>query len=179
MTDLERLVAIEAIKALMARRIRALDSQDWETYAACHAPDHISHGAHFSPGAGRDAMMTAVRASLEGIQTFHHVHSPEISVLSPVEAKGSWYLEDRLYWTQGHDEHWIHGWAYYDDTYGKRDGEWLFTSRRLSYMRTEHSPGSRRVEQFQAQGGRWRRVDRPAGRSPDGGAVIFVSSPER
>ena len=39
MTDAERLLAVEEIKALMARRIRAMDTKDWALYDTCHAPD--------------------------------------------------------------------------------------------------------------------------------------------
>lgn len=36
------------------------------------------------------------------------------------------------------------GWGHYHDTYGKRDGQWLFTSRRLTRLRVEWSPGAMR-----------------------------------
>ena len=39
MTDAERLLAIEEIKRLFARRIRAMDTKDWALYDTCHAPD--------------------------------------------------------------------------------------------------------------------------------------------
>lgn len=145
MDPLERLIAIEAIKNLMARRVRALDTCDWETYRACHAPDHISYGIVGYPATGVDQMMDSLLKSLEGVRTIHQVHSPEIELLSPTEARGNWALEDWLYWMQGDEEHWLHGWGHYDDTYSQRDGEWLFTSRRLSRLRVEHSPGSKRA----------------------------------
>ncbi|MBV9842372.1 MAG: nuclear transport factor 2 family protein [Sphingomonadaceae bacterium] len=144
MTDLEKLVAINEIHCLMARRVRALDAHDWETYEACHAEDHVSAGPQWNPGGGRKAMMDALKKNMDGIRHIHFVHSPMIEILSPTEARGFWTLEDYLYWKQGDEDHWFHGWGHYDDTYGVRDGQWLFTSRRLSYMRKEHSPGSRR-----------------------------------
>ena len=137
MSDLDRLVAAEAIRNLMARRVRALDSKDWDAYRDCHAPDHVSTIL----AVGRDAMMAALLRSLDGIDTIHHVHSPEIVILSPTEARGWWQLEDWLFWKQGDEEHWLHGWGYYHDTYALRDGTWLFTSRRLERLRLEHSPG--------------------------------------
>lgn len=145
MDPLQRLIALEDIKALMARRVRALDARDWDAYRACHADDHVSYGITGGPSAGLDRMMDDLLKALDGIRTIHQVHSPDISLLSPTEAKGNWALEDWLFWMQGDDEHWLHGWGYYDDTYGLRDGQWLFTSRRLSRLRLEHSPGSRRA----------------------------------
>jgi len=144
MTDLERLIAIEDIKQLMARRCRALDAKDWTTYAACHAPDHLSHGT-LGPGAiGGAALIEALAKRLEGVATVHHVHNPEIEFLSASEARGVWPMEDRLFWKEGDEEHWMRGWGHYHDSYGKRDGRWLFTSRRLTRVRVDYSPGSKR-----------------------------------
>ena len=145
MDALERLIAIEDIKALMARRVRSLDTRDWETYRACHAPEHVSYGITGGPSAGLDRMMEDLMKALDGIRTIHHVHSPEIEPLTPTTARGNWALEDWLHWMQGDEEHWLHGWGHYDDTYVLRDGQWLFSSRRLSRLRLEHSPGSRRA----------------------------------
>jgi hypothetical protein len=143
MTDLERLVAIEDIKALVARRVRSLDARDWETYQDCHAPEHVS--GFFKEAPDRAAMIEALKAETAGVTAIHHVHSPEIVVLSPTEAKGAWAMEDRRYWMQGDEEHWLHGWGYYHETYVKRDGVWLITSRELVRTRLEHSPGSSRA----------------------------------
>jgi len=145
MSAIELLAAKDAITTLMARRVYALDTQDWDTYAACHAPDHVSHALAGGPHVGRDAMMQGTRQALEGVRSIHHVHSPEIMILSPEEARGRWAMEDRLYWMQGDEEHWLHGWGYYHDGYGVRDGQWLFTSREVTRQRVEHSPGSRRA----------------------------------
>lgn len=143
-SPLETLQAIEDIRLLVARRVRALDSKDWETYADCHAPDHVSHGA-FSPGQGREAMMAGLSTAYAGISSIHLVHAPAIRLLSATEAEGSWGLEDRLFWLEGEQEHWAHGWGFYDETYRKTDGAWFITSRRLTYLRRELSPGSTRM----------------------------------
>jgi hypothetical protein len=143
MNDLERLVAVEDIKKLVARRVRALDARDWVAYEACHSPDHTSD---FFLGAGdRESMMAALKAETAGVSSIHHVHSPDITILSATEATGIWSLEDRRYWKQGDEDHWLHGWGYYEETYGKRDGEWLISSRKLIRTRVEHSPGSIRA----------------------------------
>ena len=147
MDTLERLAALEDIKALMARRVRALDTRDWETYRACHAQHHVSYGITGGPSAGLDRMMADLMVALDGIRTIHHVHSPEIILTSPTQATGNWALEDWLHWMQGDEEHWLHGWGHYDDTYERVDGQWLFTSRRLSRLRLEHSPGSKRLSE--------------------------------
>ena len=143
MNDLERLIAMEKIKSLVARRVRALDARDWDTYGSCHAPEHRSD--FFKGAVDREAMMAALRAEAEGVSSIHHVHSPDITFLSPTEATGSWAMEDRRYWQQGDDEHWLHGWGYYHETYRRQGDDWLITSRELARTRVEHSPGSKRA----------------------------------
>ena len=145
MTDLERVVAIEEIKVLMARRCRSLDARDWPTYQACHAPDHISRDT-VAPGDVHSAsLVDALKAFFAGITSIHRVHSAEIEFSSPTEATGIWAMEDRLYWKEGDQEHWMHGWGHYYDTYSKREGRWLFTSRRLERERREKSQGATRL----------------------------------
>lgn len=42
-SDVERLLAIEAMKDLQARRCHAVDTSDWAAYEALYAPDHVSN----------------------------------------------------------------------------------------------------------------------------------------
>lgn len=79
---------------------------------------------------------------LEGVTTVHLVGLPDIRILAPDQAEGIWVLEDPLWWKQGDEEHWYRGYGHYHDTYGKRNGSWLFTSRRLVRLRFDHSPGA-------------------------------------
>jgi len=145
MDEYERLREVEGITTLVARRVRALDTKDWDTYAALHAEDHVSYGFGGEPSVGRESMMARLIEFTSGLTTVHMVHSPSISFTSPTDATGSWMLEDRLFWTDGGVEHWFVGYGYYDDTYRKEHSEWVFTSRRLMRLRTEHSPGATRT----------------------------------
>ncbi len=136
MTDLERLVAIEDIKRLQYRRIRAVDTKDWKTYAACHAQDMI-HEAEGVKSIGVDAMVERVAKSFERRTSMHHVHSPEIDITSPTTATGIWVLQDTMYWDSPEGSHWKVGYGHYHDTYAKINGVWLYTSRNLIRDRTE------------------------------------------
>lgn len=144
MEPVERLAICEDIRQLMARRVRALDTRDWETYAACHAPDFVASGV-FSPGDGRDAMMAGLMKVYAGIQSLHIAHSPEIEVISSTRARGYWQLADRLTWSEDGVDHWAHGWGYYECTYRVVDAAWVFASRTLTYLHRELSPGSQRM----------------------------------
>jgi hypothetical protein len=121
MTDLERLLALEDIKLLKARRDRAVDTKDWDTYLALHAPDHESH----NDGHGH-------WKSAEEMITFE----------SPIKAKGMWAMEDNIFWKQGDEEHWLQGFGFYHESYEKRDGKWVFTRRQLKRTHVRTSVGA-------------------------------------
>ena len=44
---IEKLMALEEIKQLKARRDRAADSKDWALYESLHAPDHVSENGDY------------------------------------------------------------------------------------------------------------------------------------
>ena len=144
LTDLQRLVEIEAIRMLKARRIRALDEHTWDVYEALHAPDYYADNEGEPPVHGSAANAARLKKLYDavGMVSAHHVHSHEIELLSPTTATGVWAMEDRLYWTHAGREHWLHGTGFYHETYEKRDGTWLFTTRRLRRTRQVVSEGA-------------------------------------
>src|SRR5262249_39587676 len=118
-TDLERLLAIEEIKQLQARRVRAVDAKDWDAYRTCHSPNMAHENKAFGGDhvSGIETVIERVKKTVDGAVTIHHVHSPEIEFTSDTTAKGIWVLEDRLVWP----ERWIHGYGHYYDTYAKEN----------------------------------------------------------
>lgn len=143
MSDIERLVAIADIQRLKARRDHALDKKDWETYAAVHAPDHYSHHDGHERWGSPQEVIENLKAMLDGVTTVHQSHTPDISFETPDKAIGIWSMEDNLYWMQGDEEHWLHGFGFYHEEYQRRNGQWLFTYRRLERIRVMTSPGAR------------------------------------
>jgi hypothetical protein len=145
MSDIERLVALAEIERLKARRDHALDMKDWTTYEALHAPDHVSqHGERDGGTMGSAAnVVKQLSVTLAGVTTAHHSHTPNISFESPTKAHCVWSMEDNLYWMQGDEEHWLHGYGFYHETCEKRDGVWLFTTRSLKRTRVATSPGAK------------------------------------
>ncbi|WP_298692831.1 nuclear transport factor 2 family protein [uncultured Sphingomonas sp.] len=143
MSPVETLIALEEIKLLKARRDRAVDSKDWDTYLALHAPDHQSHNDGFDHWKTAAEMIANVKRLLAHTKaTVHHSHTPEISFDSATRANGIWAMEDNIFWMQGDEEHWLQGFGFYHETYEKRDGTWLFTSRRLKRTHVHMSPGA-------------------------------------
>jgi hypothetical protein len=131
----EELVEIERIKRLKYKYLRCLDQKLWDELGSCFTEDAV---AEYSGGKyrheGRDAIVEWISASMgsERMLTSHRCHHPEIDLLSPTTATGSWALED----TVVHDEYGvtIQGAAFYVDEYVLDEGEWRI--RRTGYKRT-------------------------------------------
>ena len=142
MSDVERLIAIEDIKQLKSRRDRAVDMKDWKTLEALHAPDHHSYVMDFPPWTSAAEMIERTRKGMEGVTSVHHSHTPDITFESPTRAKGIWAMTDYLSWKKGEEEHWLYGYGFYQETYEKRDGRWIYVERRLTRLKVDMSPGA-------------------------------------
>lgn len=140
----ERLAAVEAIKQLKARYFRCMDTRDWAGYASTFAPDGVLEVQSIRSGAdtisrrerGRDAIVAWVSGVLNGAETIHHGHMPEISVDSADCASGIWAMEDRVIWP----ERALHGWGHYHETYRRIGATWYIATSRLTRLRVEMGP---------------------------------------
>ena len=149
MTEIERLLAIEEIKRLFARRLRAMDTKDWALYDTCHAPDATLDSfatlpeEHRPPGAiarGKDQILTMIQKVVDGkvkLTTVHNAHMAEIEITSPTTATGIWAMEDLLWWQNGEAQEHLRGFGHYHETYEKRDGRWVIKTIRLTRLRTD------------------------------------------
>ena len=138
MSDIEWLVALEEIRQLKARRDRYVDAHDWVAYEALHAPDHVSHHAPDHTMGGQPPAWTSAaemvdnirKIMVDGMLTVHHSYDPEIIFETPTKARGIWAMTGA---TVFKDENGEPGWGisygYYHETYEKRAGRWLFTTR--------------------------------------------------
>jgi hypothetical protein len=131
MGELEWLVALEEIRTLKARRDRYADAHDWEAYEALHAPDHVSHNDGQAPWTSSREMIENVSRLMSDMITVHHSYDPEIVFDSPTKARGIWATTAVII-AKGEDrDTWSVGYGYYYETYEKRDGLWVFTTRRF------------------------------------------------
>lgn len=142
LTGWDKLLALEEIRLLKARRDRAADTKDWALYESLHAPDHHSYNGDYGLWTSAAEMIANTRKSMEHLTTAHHSHTPEISFDSPVRASGIWAMKGMSFWQQGDEEHWFLAFGHYYETYEIRDGRWVFTTRRLEYSHTVRSPGA-------------------------------------
>ena len=139
MSDLEWLVALEELRQLKARRDRYVDAHDWDAYQALHAPDHVSYHADV-PGADQPVAWTSSEEMIRNVRkimtethsmTMHHSYDAEIVFDTPTKARAIWAMTAAQV-AQGADGEpsWQITYGNYYETYEKRDGRWLFTTRR-------------------------------------------------
>ncbi|HEV8312450.1 MAG TPA: nuclear transport factor 2 family protein [Burkholderiaceae bacterium] len=122
---METLLEIERIWQLKYRYFRAVDRHDWALLESCLAEDcrtALASGQYSFNS--RAEFVNGLKALLDRptIVTMHHGHHPEIELVAPDRAKGRWYLEDHVIDLEQNLT--LHGTAYYDDEYVKRDGQW-------------------------------------------------------
>ena len=142
MNDIERLVAIEAIKQLKARYFRCLDTKDWEGYAAVYAEDAVLDTTSTQGGAvvhGSAAIAAHVRRHVDHVVTVHHGHTPEIEILSDTTARGIWAMEDVLRWPAGGPFQAMVGYGHYHEEYVRVNGRWLIARCQLTRLRVDRS----------------------------------------
>lgn len=146
-TSMETFLEIERIRQLKYRYFRALDRHDWALFETCLAEDcatRLDSGKYsFNSGAEFVAGLKALMDK-PTLLTMHQGHHPEIELVSPDKAKGTWYLEDYVI---NLEQNWIlHGTAFYQDEYVKRDGHWKILS--TGYDRVFEAVTSPIPEQF-------------------------------
>jgi NADPH2:quinone reductase len=100
LNELERLAAIEEIKALRARFARCMDTKQWLAMQDTISDDCVfdaRDGATVTElWIGAEDIVANIRRSLATAISVHHAHMPEIEILSPTTAKGIWAMQDLL-----------------------------------------------------------------------------------
>jgi len=146
MDNLEKLLAIEEIKQLEAKRVRFLDCKDWVSYAAVHVPEMEHTYGPTPPAFGIENVVEKVRKRLEGAVSIHHLHSPEIELTSSVSAKAVWVMEDVVIWRE--QDLFLHGYGHYFCDYVCRDDRWLISGRVLKRLWLQEGSYSGRYERI-------------------------------
>jgi ketosteroid isomerase-like protein len=145
-TDIERLIELEAIYRLKARRDHAVDQKDWATYAALHTDDYVAVSIRDTAIIGGKAAAAALAIQLENVTTVHHCHTPVIEFQDRDHATGVWAMEDNLFWKRNGEKQWLRGFGFYHERYVRgTDGQWRFNYRRLERTHAETSPGAARI----------------------------------
>ncbi len=129
MTDLEkriqRLEDIEAIKKLMGKYYRTLDTKNWEELKTCFSPNVVtsySDGKYCFKGPEETVGFFAKVMGPESQISQHQGHTPEITIIDDKTASGHWYLQDFLVLRQ--QDICVNGTAIYTIKYEKLNNEW-------------------------------------------------------
>ena len=90
----------------------------------------MSHNDGQEPWTSSKEMIENVSRLMDDMITIHHSYDPEIIFDSPTKARGIWAMTDAAVSKNGDRDNWTIGYGYYYETYEKRDGRWMFTTRR-------------------------------------------------
>lgn len=141
-----RLVAIEEIHQLKARYCRLLDEKNWAELSDVFAEyAHIETDRGLSGGAQHtfddsSSFIAHLQRLMQPIRSVHHVHAPEITMVSADSASGIWAVADHLSVTEGRSFATLQGYGHYREKYSRIDGRWLITDMRLSRLLVEVEP---------------------------------------
>ena len=140
MTDLERLLALEEIRALEARRGRLLDLKDWDGYAALHVEETASSPAGGEALVGVAAMVDWIRRQIGEGDTIHHAYSPEIDFAGDDRATGVWAFQAKSRFRAPEGDTWRDSYGFYVVDYVRRDCSWKIAGRRQERLRVDEGP---------------------------------------
>ena len=139
------LQAIEEIKQLKYRYVRALDTGDTETLGNCLTEEayiKFEGGIYTVEHTGRAAITEFMGMSFHSkAATSHQVHHPTIELLTETSATGQWSLQD--YYHDLNHRMIVSGASEYKDQYVKEaDGKWRISDSRYErlYEMTQPMP---------------------------------------
>ncbi len=123
--ELTRLTEIEAVRRCKYQYWRCFDTADIDGMREVLHPDvelSVVAGCVYSMKyQGREGYLEMVRTGAHADMISHHNgHHPEIDIVGPEEAIGTWYLYDDLYEYRRNMR--LYGTAFYRDRYVKHEG---------------------------------------------------------
>lgn len=132
--DATRLADCHEIMRLKAHYCQYLDMKRWADFATLFAPDaqlRTNHTGETFTTDGRDAIVERISTNLATVPTIHYATNPDIAFVDDDTATATWCA----YYMNGPDGRTGLGW--YEDTYVRRDGRWLFKimGLRINFMR--------------------------------------------
>jgi hypothetical protein len=124
--ELTRLSEIEAVRRCKYQYWRCFDTANIDGMREVLHPDvelSVVAGVYSMKYEGREGYLEMVRTGAHADMISHHNgHHPEIDIVGPEEAIGTWYLYDDLYEYRRNFR--LYGTAFYRDRYVKHEGRW-------------------------------------------------------
>jgi hypothetical protein len=153
---LQQLIDIESIKQLKARYFRFMDQKNWPEWGLVFTEDaHLVVPEGAMDVRGRAAVVAAVSGALEGVRTVHHGHMPEIEIVGPDTARGTWAMFDYVEFPEAADGQRVglQGYGHYTEEYVREDGHWRIASLHLSRLRIDALGGGLPAAHLGAEAG--------------------------
>lgn len=146
MDPLQRLEAVEEIKALKARYFLHLDRKEWDAWRALFTDDAVMDSSSEFPDApdpsvhilqGADAIVAGVSRFVRNMVTVHHGFTPLITLHDTAGASAVWAFEDHLFRTSGAS---LAGYGHYEEDYRRVDDRWLIARTVVTRLKVIHTP---------------------------------------
>lgn len=146
MDRIDRLEAIEDIKALKGRYFRALDTRNFDALEQVFAPDLIadfrlatSTTDESGLSRGLEAYLAKVEPILQNVSTVHHGYTPEIEIHSLYTASAIWAMEEKSWPHSDSSLPFVmqHGYGHYHERYVRFHGQWLISEMKLMWLRID------------------------------------------
>jgi hypothetical protein len=141
----DQLQDLEDIRQLKSRYFRLMDTQQWEAWSDCFAPDvfaryeGVPRAAADQPldveCSGRDGLLAGVRGLLTGAVSMHQGFMPEIRLTGAETAEAIWAMFDYVRLPTCH----FKGWGHYHEQYRRQAGAWRIQRIHLTRLHTEET----------------------------------------
>lgn len=144
---LQELSQIEEIKKMKSSYCRYVDTKQWDNLSAL-LDENIQMdfrdpaGQQLFEFKNREDMISLTSAMLANAVTVHHVHNPEIELLSEDTAKTIWAMEDLIVFpegSQGTPFRTMHGFGYYHEILQRTQHGWIIKSLKLERLKLDYT----------------------------------------
>jgi uncharacterized protein (TIGR02246 family) len=135
MNDVERLVAIEEIRALIARYAIYFDDKDWDAFSRLWTEDaaFVANGQAFE---GREVMLEFLTTCLPDDYSGKHMNSPSLIEVA-ADGETATARTDVIWVAQNFENQIV---ARYRDTLAREGGRWLFRRREEEVLSFRSGP---------------------------------------
>jgi ketosteroid isomerase-like protein len=125
LSDLDRLLAHEEIRQLVARYAVAMDSRDLDCLASLFVEDYEAWSGRVGRDALREEFEAALRQGMGGRVGFTQIGTHVINLVDADHAHGTLYCTAEF----GDADRWVRQTIAYEDAYERRDGVWYLAAR--------------------------------------------------
>ena len=137
----EKLLAIEELKALKSNYFFHVDGKHWAELAELFTEDCRFELEEREAIIGPRDFVATVEPALRSAVSVHHGHDPVITILDEYRAEGRWAMEDNIRWPA--DNPWngyvgLKGFGHYFEQYRRTAAGWRICALKLTRQRVDY-----------------------------------------